>query len=145
MTEVLDAPEDLVLTIQRRDVTAGAPRTPNACPIAQALYRKFGTDAEVSVGASVVLVHPKNGSTVRFVLLGETLRKVQTFDEAKYFEPGPVTLSAPRGVRKLGTHGKPLPKAKKPGSRKGGDWRALNKAKRQPWRHVAHPDKAYTP
>lgn len=134
-----DAALDVILKVEACDVDKGAWRTPNSCPVAQAVSRLSGEGTLVSVGASRVYLTTPDGRTVRYLLLGKALDTIREYDETGIFPLGEIRLSAPRGVRKQG--GRPPAKPiKKKGSRKGGKFAV---ARRLPFRHVARPDAPY--
>lgn len=91
---IIDSKIPLVVPISRRDINKAIPRNNQCCAIAQSLKRMPDIE-EVRVGKLIVLVE-KRELVWRYQIEKEDSKKVEAFDIANYFQPGPITLIPPK-------------------------------------------------
>jgi hypothetical protein len=99
---VVDAAQNVDITITAADVRNSKKKNPGACAAAVATERKF--HRPVKVFLSRMYVKDKN-QWVRFITPGNIAREIISFDRGSEFEPGEYHFRAPTVGQRLGSHG----------------------------------------
>lgn len=98
---VVDAAQDVTVTITAADVKNSKKKNPGACAAAVAGERRFHKPVKVFLSRMYVKDKDK---WVRFVTPDNIAREIISFDRAQMFEPGDYKFKAPSPGQRLGTY-----------------------------------------
>lgn len=98
--KVVDATQDLEISITKNDVTNSRKKDPNNCAAARAIKREYKCK-EVAVFLSRTFVKNRN-KWVRYITPASISREITSFDRGASFEPGEYSLKRPCDAQKLG-------------------------------------------
>jgi len=100
VNKVVDAKEDSVVEVTRRDTTSATVRNHKACAMAVACKRKMKLDGVIMSISTAYLV--KDDVATRYLVPSSVSREIVAFDRNAAFEPGDYRLKAPSASVKLG-------------------------------------------
>lgn len=98
---VIDADEDIILNVTKRDVLNSKKKDPNNCAAAKAGKREFRKDVKVFLSRMYI---KENKHWVRYLTPTNAAREITSFDRGSQFEPGEYIFKAASPRQRLGTY-----------------------------------------
>ncbi|CAM5998729.1 unnamed protein product [Sphagnum balticum] len=100
VNKVVDATEDSVIEVTRRDTSSATVRNHKACAMAVACKRKLKLDGVIMSISTAYLI--KGDTATRYLVPTAVGREITAFDRNAAFEPGEYRLKAAPETAKLG-------------------------------------------